>query len=150
RVVLASSGAAWRLAGVGIVNGGQANEHAVREAGDRLARLRGVVRRQAIALRQLLRGLVEGLAEERERLHRLAQRHAAPAQLAAVLLADRADLFLELRATPAARDVVVHDLHEAAPERTQRVALRLRDLAVPLVGSAGVQLTADPRGRGVG
>src|SRR3990172_6776416 len=76
-------------------------EHLVGEVGEELPHLHRLFGREVVLLGQLHRGVVQPLAEERERLHGVAKAEAVAGELAAVLVADLARFIDEVGAAGA-------------------------------------------------
>src|SRR3990170_1017230 len=100
--------------------------------------------REVVLLGQLHRGVVQPLAEERERLHGVAKAEAVAGELAAVLVADLARFIDEVGAAGSLGHILGDEADEAAAEGAQALPIAFSDAGVPGgLATAALKAAAD-------
>src|SRR3990172_1077904 len=119
-------------------------EHLVGEVGEELPHLHRLFGREVVLLGQLHRGVVQPLAEERERLNGVAEAEAVADELAAILVADLARFIEEVGAAGALGHVLGDEGDEAAAEGAQAFPIAFGDAGVPGgLATAALKAAAD-------
>src|SRR3990172_9795093 len=106
-------------------------KHLVGEVGEELPHLHRLFGGEVVLPGQLHRGVVQPLAEERERLYGIAEAEAVPDELAAVLVADLARLIDEVGAAGSLGHVLGDEGDQAAAEGPKALPIALGDAGVP-------------------
>src|SRR3989337_301128 len=119
-------------------------EHLVGEVGEELPHLHRLFGGEVVLLGQLHRGVVQPLAEERERLHGVAKAEAVADELAAVLVADLARFIDEVGAAGSLGHILGDEGDEAAAEGAQALPIAFSDASVPGgLATAALKAAAD-------
>src|SRR3990172_2454160 len=119
-------------------------EHLVRQVGEELPHLHRLFGREVVLLGQLHRGVVQPLAEERERLDGVAEAEMITDELAAVLVTDLARFIDEVGAAGSLGHILGDEGDEAAAEGAQALPIAFSDAGVPGgLAAAALKAAAD-------